>query len=669
MSVLEDTIARFKHDRIAAHAVLFEHRHPQSTPAFHDVLINDWHSDEENVLAMAFRGSGKSTISEEAVVVRAAFREFRNCIIIGASEDRAKERLQAIKFEFENNELLREMFGDLVGPTWAETRIVTSTNIMIQAYGRGQSLRGAKYLDQRPDLLLGDDIEDEESVATPEARKKWLRWWTSVVTPSLDPKHKKRVTATPLNEEALAVNWSRSKFWKTNRFPILRKDPVTGAEQSTWEERFPMHSVKASNGEIAVKGLADLREEYFEAGSATEWAREYMVEAVAEADRQFLPTYIKLDAQIKRKPFGATYAFYDPARTVNKNSAHTGKAVWSWVGRRLVVWRSGGYFWKPDELINDVFETDTEFQPVQIGVERDGLEEFILQPLRHEMVKRGQQIPILAAKAPRGKIDFIKSLQPFFKAGEVLFANGDGEDHTELRQQLLAFPTGRMDVPNALAFALTMRPGAPMYEDFSDEQVREVMIANREPCYLTVNSDGMCTAAALVQFVGGRVNVLADWVREGDPGMNLGDIVASAGLEAGRSLRYMAPLAHFSDYDNIGLRAAAVKVPIEFRRGGPTIPGREELRGLMKSTVGALPAFAVDPVASWTLRALAGGYRRGLDRSGRLLDQAEDNSYKVLMEGLESFCGLMRVGRGMDEDKDVRYDYTASGQRYATARR
>jgi hypothetical protein len=660
----EDLIRRFKADRIAAHAVLFEHRHPQASPAFHDELITAWHSDHANVLDMVFRGGAKSTISEEAICIRAGFREFRNCVIIGASEDRAKERLKAIKYEFETNEMFTELFGDMVGSTWAETKIITSTGIMIQAYGRGQSMRGAKHLDQRPDLLLGDDIEDEESVATPEARKKWQRWWTSVVTPSLDPQHKIRITATPLDEEALAVTFSRSKFWVTKRFPILRKNPETGAEESTWPERFPLHTT----GD--VKGLVQLREEYFESGSATEWAREYMVEAAAEQDKQFLPTHIKIDAQVKRRPWGAVYAFYDPARTVNKNSSHTGMAVWSWVGRRLVVWRSGGHFWKPDQLIDDIFRTDTEFSPIRIGVERDGLEEFLLQPLRHEQVKRQQQVPLFADKAPKGKIDFIKGLQPFFKAGEVIFATNEGqEDHSELRQQLLSFPTGRLDVPNALAYALRMRPGAPMYDTFSDDHVREVVPVNREPCYLVVNSDGMCVAGMVVQYVNGRVNVLADWLREGDPGTVLGDIVAAAGIELGRTLKYVAPAQHFSDYDNIGMRAAARRVPIEFRKGGSTVGGREELRQLMKTMVGSGSAFAVDPLATWTLRALAGGYCRGIDRSGRLLETAEENSYRVLIEGLESFCGLMRVGRGMDGDDERRYAYTPDGRQYTSARR
>ena len=90
----------------------------------------------------------------------------------------------------------------------------------------------------------------------------------------------------------------------------------------------------------------------------------------------------------------ATFAFIDPARTVNDRSSATGWAVWSWVGNRLIVWNGGAELWRPDEIISHIFRLASAYAPVVIGVERDGLEEFILQPLRHEQLRRGQLIPV-----------------------------------------------------------------------------------------------------------------------------------------------------------------------------------------------------------------------------------------------------------------------------------
>ena len=67
------------------------------------------------------------------------------------------------------NETILEIFGSMVGPVWHETKVELSNGAVIQAFGRGQSLRGVKHNDTRPDFCLIDDIEDEDSVKTPSA--------------------------------------------------------------------------------------------------------------------------------------------------------------------------------------------------------------------------------------------------------------------------------------------------------------------------------------------------------------------------------------------------------------------------------------------------------------------------------------------------------------------
>ena len=108
----------------------------------------------------------------------------------------------------------------------------------------------------------------------------------------------------------------------------------------------------------------------------------------------------------------------------------------------------------------------------------------------------------------------------------------------------------------------------------------------------------------------------------------------------------------------------------------PGIPGRatsalmksflslSALVGLLASvSAHAQPAIAIAARARWTLRAFAGGYCRRIDA-----DQPEDNAYKVLMEGLESFAAMLRGVGLREDDKERNYDYTASGQRYLSAR-
>lgn len=631
------------------HATLFPHRHPDATPDFHLEMIDAWWSEAPHVGTEAFRGGAKSTIAEEAITGMACLRRFKNAIILGDNETRAKERLTSIKHEFETNPDIEELFGNLVGDTWTETKIVLTNGVVLQAYGRGQSLRGAKYLSQRPDMAFGDDMESEDDILTPEARQKFKAWFLKVVLPALTPNHKFRIAGTPLHPESWLVKLKNSTGWVFKSYPIRYKD-ADGEVQPTWPSRFPLAKV------------AEIEQAYIEAGATQEFAQEYLVQSEDPSVKAFTADIIKVEPTVRT--WHATYAMYDPARTVKTTSATTGVAVWSWINNRLIVWDAYGPRWKPDEIIADMFRVDESYAPVTIGVERDGLEEFILQPLRQEQVRRAYAIPIRPMKAPKGKLDFIRSMQPFFKAGEVVFA----KELPQLQAQLLGFPTGSIDIPNALAYAMLLRPGQPIYDGFSVLNVgEEIFKLPRQPMYLAINATQMYTTAALVQVNDGVFNVLWDAVREGDPGAVLPAILTDAGLEAGQKPRLYASPEHFGNYDTVGLRGAARKIPVALSQGGLGLDGRDELRTLLRRQIRSGPAFRVSQRARWTLNAFAGGYCKSVLKNGILSEFADEGPYKTIMEGLESFASLLKMGH-LGEDQPINWQTTPDGRRFISSR-
>ncbi len=645
----QQAIERLARSPHLAHAALFKHRHPDATPPFHNELIDLWHSDIERIVVEAFRGAAKSTLAEEAIVTMGCFRRFRNGLILGETFERAVERLRAIKHEFEENEFIHELFGSLMGETWTESRIVLANGICIQAVGRGQSLRGVKHFDARPDMAFGDDIENEESVITPEARDKTMRWLMSVVMPALDPKHRVRINGTPLDPESMIVQLARDPAWVHKKYPIRFVD-TEGTLQATWPDRFPLDKI------------AETEQQYIRLGLSTNFKQEYMCEAEDPTVKPFTANLFKVEPTVRT--WHATYAMFDPARTVKVTSATTGVAVFSWIANRLIVWDAYGYLWKPDEIIADIFRVDAEYAPVAIGVERDGLEEFILQPLRQEQVRRSYAVPIRAMKAPKGKMDFIRSLQPFFKAGEIIFA----KELPILRQQLLSFPTGQIDVPNALAYAMLLRPGQPIYEDFTNTHVvEEVFILPRQPLYLAVNATQMFTSAVLVQVNNGVLSVIWDAVREGDPGATLGGILADAGAAGGNvKPQLQAPPEHFTGFDSIGLRGAAAKIPARIGQGGLILDGRDEVRALLRAQVRGAPALRVSTRARWTLNAFAGGYAKDVLKNGVLSEFAVDGPYKTLMEGLESFASQLKIG-DIGTEQPLNWQHTSDGRKYISS--
>lgn len=647
-----EILRKLTSNRRLAHSFLFSHRHPDATPPFHHEIIDLWHSPAEKVLIQAMRGGAKSTLSEECVIIGALFKEFNYGLVLGNSEDRAVQRLAAIKHELEFNERIQQIFGDQKGVTWQEKAIVLRNGTAIHAYGRGQSLRGAKHLDARPDIVFVDDLEDDESVSTPEQREKTLNWFLSVLIPAMNPKSERiRVVGTPLDPEALLPKLAARPEWTTRVYPAKYLDPETGAPVALWPERFSLE--KLDETEKMFVGL----------GKRQKFVQEYLCQASDPESKAFTADMFVTDPTLRRT-WEPVYAFYDPARTVKKTSADTGKVVFSWVNNRLIVWDAVGAQWKPDQIVDDILKTDAEYNPVEIGVEKDGLEEFLMQPIRQAQVQRGQAVPVQAYSAPKGKLDFIKGLQPFFKAREVVFA----KPLPDLEQQLLSYPTGKIDVPNALAYALRMRAGAPVFNNFRMEHVTERTTgAPKAQMRVVLAASAQFTAGVLFQFHEGRLLVLADSVAEGPPGDSAQNILRGLSMAASRMVTVYAALPAFSQYDQVGLVPTLRRVPVEVNQGGSTIAGKEELRRALGRTVNGLPAVQVSSQATWVLRALSGGYAYPIERDGRLSDFPKNNVYKTVMEAVESVMALTSVASA--DDEAVHYATTASGQRFISARK
>lgn len=634
-----------KEDRWLAHATIFKHRHPDASPPAHKELVEAIYSPRPRQQIEGFRGFAKSTLLEETAVLRGAFREFHNMVIVGSSYRRACDRLAAVKRELEMNEFLIRLFGPLKAEgTWQEGKIVLASGVCIQALGRDQSMLGIKHLDWRPDAALVDDVEDPDEVRTDIEREATWDWFLKTFLPSLDhPLYSwVRVLGTRRGAGSLPERLEKDG-WPVAKFPIEHQDDA-GDRVATWPAKFPLPVID------------EMRATY--RGDMDTWMQEYMCEATSTQARTFRREQMRVVP--RTRTWEAVYAMYDPARTVGARSATTGKAVWSWVQNRLVVWDAAAELWLPDRLIADIFLTAEEYGPIWIGVEEDGLNEWIRQPLRHEQYRRGQPLPIRPLRAPRGKLDFIRSLQPYFEAGEVEFAKPLGD----LETQFLSFPFGKIDAPNALAYALSLRPGAPLYDGFSPtEHVAETVLHDRSrPLWLACNATrGLLTAVAF-QHGMGRIRILGDYVIETDAPEGVPVLVKEVGMAFRTAPTCSAPPGQFDRYMGTGLVQALRSVPLTVEMGADVAAGRESLRDDLGRLTRGEPAVRIARAAKYTLNALAGGYCRAVARGAGLSDEAEDGVYKVMMEGLESCLGRAAQAEALDEGAN--WAETADGRRY-----
>jgi hypothetical protein len=75
---------------------------------------------------------------------------------------------------------------------------------------------------------------------------------------------------------------------------------------------------------------------------------------------------------------------------------------------------------------------------------------------------------------------------------------------------------------------------------------------------------------------------------------------------------------------------------------------------------------AISDKARWVLNGFSGGYSRALNKQGQLADYADDNEYRVILEGLESFVGRLSAGDPDAQDANSNYAIASNGRRYMT---
>lgn len=139
------------------------------------------------------RGLAKSTICDKTLAIWLHCYKKSKFTLLGAKTAYdAEQFLNSIKKEFLENELIKDVFGNLIDlkgkkPNSKDYYKVNSEEIeftndtYIRAVGSTTSVRGANWGGVRPTVVIADDYQSEVDIITEDAReKKWNRWCKEV---------------------------------------------------------------------------------------------------------------------------------------------------------------------------------------------------------------------------------------------------------------------------------------------------------------------------------------------------------------------------------------------------------------------------------------------------------------------------------------------------------
>jgi predicted phage terminase large subunit-like protein len=137
------------------------------------------------VAIAAPRGNAKSSIVSLIYVLWCICYGYEQCILIFSSTRKQSEKLLAhIKDELSSNEKLRGDFPEVCeppNPRWRNDEIITKNGINVVSSSVEHGIRGIRHKENRPSLIILDDVEAIESIRSQDQREKIYKWFTEIV--------------------------------------------------------------------------------------------------------------------------------------------------------------------------------------------------------------------------------------------------------------------------------------------------------------------------------------------------------------------------------------------------------------------------------------------------------------------------------------------------------
>ena len=412
-------------------------------------------NSSRNTLVMMHRGGAKTTICGQAIPLRKVlYGDVRFLVYISEANPHAESQLAAVKRELESNPRIISCFGTLrpsrdSGKVWNADMIETTTGVVLAAKGKGGQIRGMNQFGQRPDELLFDDVEDRESVSTPEQLKKTRVWAYSDAMPALDELEGGTMTAlgTTLHPESLLEQWAKDPQWTVVRLGATDRD---GAP--IWVEQLSLEKLEAKRTSYAMVGELD------------KYYMEYFNQYRPAETQLFKPEFFKTAPRPASLRDHHISVYLDPAIS-ERATADTSTivvAAMSPKGQILVLETWGARTADQRLVIDRMFDCyrrwADESPSITVGIEAISFQRVLVHLMREEMFRKKlyfEVIPVTHANVPKVKPDRIKGiLLPRFAAGYVALCC----ECPELTSQLMDFgrPGVHDDFPDALAGAVAL---------------------------------------------------------------------------------------------------------------------------------------------------------------------------------------------------------------------
>lgn len=365
---------------------------------------------------------------------------YKTCLWWSKTFDQASEMIRAIRLQFEYNERLKSDFGEFkTVSVWADDKFVTSQGISWRALGKGQSPRGTKEDEKRPDLIVGDDFDDDEEVLNEIRLEKSYQWIMGALWPTMDVSSKSLFVAlnNKIAEKSLMSRLYEIADYKET-INLLNERGVP-----SWNR----HSL--GDCKYMISKMGSLLAE-----------REYFNNPITEG-KVFKEAWFQDKEITDLRKYQTVIAYLDPSFKNKKNSDHKALILLGLKDAQYHVIKAYCDRASVEDMVEWHYEVEAYVKrcggAVEFWMEEVFYQDLLYKDFSEAAVRKGWAIGVQGDTRQKPDKDArISAIAGYFERGQIYFNALERESHhmKTLKLQLTSFQPGhtgiKKDGPDAL---------------------------------------------------------------------------------------------------------------------------------------------------------------------------------------------------------------------------
>lgn len=423
------------------------------------------------------RGSAKSTLVTLAYVLRETLEGREPYVwIVSESRHQAQAHLENLRQELAGNEELRRAYASAAGARGRAQSLRLANGAAIDAFGTGQRIRGRRFREHRPSLIVGDDLQSDNHMYSRTLREMAQRWFEGTLLRAGTGATNVLHLATALHREAIGQRLLTTPGWRSRVFAAVTQWPTDEGLWSDWEkiygdpERggaidearafFERHRAAMEAGAEVLwpegQGLYELMRMRCESGRAT-FAREMQGQPLDPEACEWPESYFGDELWFDEWPprLALKVAALDPSKGARGGRGDYSALVVLGIDRQGRGWVDAELGrWPTEALVEQCVELVLRERPTALAIEANQFQDLLGVLVNDELQRRGgADCGLWSLENRVNKGTRIRRLGPLLAQGRLRFRRGSSGARLVVNQ-LQEFPVGdHDDGPDAVEMA------------------------------------------------------------------------------------------------------------------------------------------------------------------------------------------------------------------------